>query len=178
MVSSSNWIKSMFASRKTPAKRTRPSTSPVLWNIFVSMNSPLWNSSRSNRNFSKVNDRVSVATFLFDWSSLICSPDEWNSDQVPPINIRVDLIKGDRAPPQVTLRIADRSLNVQAHALDVLLQNLEEIQTAEEKQAKKDRPIQLVPIDIHLTNVEMTLNVNQRWDTLLLLQDLSSLSSS
>ena len=177
MVSSSNWIKSMFASLKTPAKRTHPFTSPVLWNIFASMNSPHWNSSRSNRNYSKVNDRVSLATFPFDWSSWICSSDEWNTDQVPPINIRVDLIKGDRVPPQVTLRMADRSLNMHAHALDVLLQNLEEIQTAEEKQAKKDRPIQLVPIDIHLTNVEMTLNVSQRWDTLRL-QDSSSLSSS
>lgn len=92
----------------------------------------------------------------------MCSSDEWNSDQVPPIHIRVDLIKGDRVPPQVTLRIADRSLNMYAHALDVLLRNLEEIQTAEEKHVKKDRPVRLIPIDIHLTNVQMTLNVNQR----------------
>ena len=84
--------------------------------------------------------------------------DELNSDQVPPINIRVDLPKGDPALPEVTLRIRDRSLSVHAHALEVLVQNLEEIQTAEEKLVKKDRPIQIVPIDVHLTNVQLALH--------------------
>ena len=87
--------------------------------------------------------------------------DELNSDKVPPINIRIDFPKGESTSslPVVALKMQDRSIKTTSHALDILVQNLEEIFTAEEKLIRKGHPPKLPPIDMHLNNVQFTLEV-------------------
>ena len=94
----------------------------------------------------------------FSFSNL----DEYNNENVPPINIRIDLPKGDPQPPPpptVTVQVQDRSLVIASHALDVLAQNLEEILTPEEKLIRQNQPLKIVPLDIILKNVQVTLEV-------------------
>ena len=54
----------------------------------------------------------------------------------------------------------DRSLAISTHALDLLLQNLEELPECDEgKIIGKDQPNKLVPIDVDLSNVQLILEV-------------------
>jgi hypothetical protein len=86
--------------------------------------------------------------------------DEYNNENVPPINLRIDFPKGDSNPiPIVTIQLEDRTLVIASHALDVLQQNLEEVHTREEKSLRKNHPPQFMPIDVHLSNVQLTLGV-------------------
>ncbi len=87
--------------------------------------------------------------------------DELNNEKVPPINIRIDFPKGESKPslPQVTLQMQDRSLTTTSHALDILTQNLEEICPIEEKLIRQTQSPKLPPIDIHLNNIQFTLEV-------------------
>ncbi|CAF1314302.1 unnamed protein product [Adineta ricciae] len=96
------------------------------------------------------------------------NPDEYNNENVPPINIRIDLPKGDSLPPPpptVTVQVQDRSLVIANHALDVLAQNLEEILTPEEKLIRQNQPLKIVPLDIILKNVQFTLEFLQEYST-------------
>ncbi len=45
------------------------------------------------------------------------------------------------------------------HAIDVILENLEEIFTPEEKIIRLNQPPKIAPIDLHLTNVQLTLEL-------------------
>jgi hypothetical protein len=86
--------------------------------------------------------------------------DELNHENVPPINVRVDLPKdASKPPPIVTLQVQDRVLTITSHAIDVLTQNLEEIFTPEEKLIRQNQPLKLAPIDARLSNVELTVEV-------------------
>ena len=86
--------------------------------------------------------------------------DELNNENVPPINVRIDFPKHQLSSlPVITLCIQERSLTIASHALDIILRNLEEIFTPEEKLLRKDRPRKLAPINIHLNNVHLRLNV-------------------
>ncbi len=86
--------------------------------------------------------------------------DEFNDENVSPINLRIDLPKGEsNSLPIVTIKIEDRTLGIAAHAIDVLLQNLEEVHTHEEKNLRKNHPHKFLPIDVHLNNVQLSLNV-------------------
>jgi hypothetical protein len=85
--------------------------------------------------------------------------DEFNNENVPPINIRIDLPKSEiPSPPILTLQIQDRSLKTTSHAIDVISQILEEMLTPEEKIIRSQSP-KLAPIDIYLNNVQITLEV-------------------
>ena len=87
--------------------------------------------------------------------------DPLNDANVPPIQIRIDFLKGETSSsPTITVQMQDRSLPVSTHALELLLQNLEEIPECEEGMAiRKDQPKKLVPIDVDLRNVQFTLEV-------------------
>ncbi|CAF4371835.1 unnamed protein product, partial [Rotaria sp. Silwood2] len=86
------------------------------------------------------------------------NPDEYNTENVPPINVRIDFPKSELSPPPIiTLHIQDRSLKVASHAIDVISQNFEEMLTSEEKILRENQPIKTAPIDIHLNNVQFTL---------------------
>ncbi len=86
--------------------------------------------------------------------------DEFNNENVPPINIRIDFPKGEiPSLPILTLQIQDRSLTMTSHAIELLLQNLEQIFTPEEKLIRRNRPPKIVPLDVHLNNVQITLEV-------------------
>ncbi|CAF4699612.1 unnamed protein product [Rotaria sp. Silwood1] len=86
------------------------------------------------------------------------NPDEDNNENVSPINLRIDFPKSELSPPPiVTLHIQDRSLTIASHAIDVITQNFEEILTNEEKILRENQPLKIVPIDIHLNNVHLTL---------------------
>lgn len=84
--------------------------------------------------------------------------DELNDANVSPVNLRIDFPKGE-SPPIVTVKLEDRVLGFATHALDVIIENLEEIHTAEEKRFRKTHPRKFVPIDIHLKNVQLALAV-------------------
>jgi len=86
--------------------------------------------------------------------------DEFNNENVPPINLRIDFPKGESSSlPIITVKIEDRTLGIATHAIDVLLQNLEEIHTREEKNLGKTHSHKFIPIDIHLNNVQLSLKV-------------------
>ncbi len=86
--------------------------------------------------------------------------DEYNDENVPPINIRVDIPKDEpNAPPIITIKLEDRALVLTSHALDILQENLEEVHTSEEKSLRKKQAPQNIPIDIYLRNVQLTLAV-------------------
>lgn len=86
--------------------------------------------------------------------------DPFNNENVSPINIRIDLPKG-QGPllPTATLQIQNRSLATTTHALDILAQNLDEIFTPEQKIARRKQPPKILPLDIHLNNLQITLEV-------------------
>ncbi len=98
---------------------------------------------------------------FFNLIYLFLPIDEFNNENVPPINVRIDFTKGEFPPPPpfVTLKIQDRSLRTTSHAIDVLTQNLEEIFAAEEKLIRQNQSPKLVPIDLHLNNLQLTLEV-------------------
>lgn len=78
------------------------------------------------------------------------------------MNLRIDFPKGQSgSPPIITIRVEDRTLPVAMHAVDVILQNLEEIHTTEEKSFRKGHSHKFVPIDVHLKNVQLLLKVNR-----------------
>ncbi|CAF3619670.1 unnamed protein product [Rotaria sordida] len=84
------------------------------------------------------------------------SPDKLNNENAPPINMRVDFSKDKSSSlPSVTIKIKNRILAIATHALDILVQNLEEVRTSEEKSLRKNRPQKSVPIDVHLNNVQL-----------------------
>ena len=86
--------------------------------------------------------------------------DENNNANTPPINLRIDFPKGDSSPlPIVTIQVEDRTLSIPTHAIDVLVQNLEEIHTREEKSLRRTHTPKFVPIDVHLNNVQLSLGV-------------------
>lgn len=93
-------------------------------------------------------------------------PDKVNDENVLPIKLRLDFTKGDEHPPPIlTIKLHDRSLMTTTHSIDVILQNLEEIHTDEEKSLRKSRPKKLIPIDLHLTNVQMILEMINEFAT-------------
>ncbi len=78
-----------------------------------------------------------------------------------PINLRIDFPKGEsHSPPIVAVQMEDRTLTIATHAIDILLQNLEEVHTLEEKKFRKTHSNIFVPIDVHLNNVQFSLDVN------------------
>ena len=85
--------------------------------------------------------------------------DELNNEDVPPIAVRIDFAKGQSPspPPHVTVQMENRSLATNSHVLEVLSQNLEEIFTEEEKLARQNQPPNSPPIDVHLKNIQITL---------------------
>ncbi len=86
--------------------------------------------------------------------------DEFNNENVPPINLRIDFPKGESSsPPIITIKIEDRTFGIATHAIDVLLENLEEIHTREEKSLGKTHAHEFIPIDVHLNNVQLSLKV-------------------
>ncbi|CAM4823866.1 unnamed protein product [Rotaria magnacalcarata] len=85
------------------------------------------------------------------------SPDELNNENVPPINLRLDFPKSKESPPTITIHLQDRLLVITSHAIDVLSQNLEEIFTVEERILRENLPPKLIPIEIQLNNVQITL---------------------
>ena len=86
--------------------------------------------------------------------------DDFNDKNVPPINIRINFPKGQPdSKPTVTVQLENRTLSIATHAIDILLQNLEEIHTREEKSLRKQRPNKFTPIDIHLNNLQILLDV-------------------
>ncbi|CAF0946667.1 unnamed protein product [Adineta steineri] len=94
------------------------------------------------------------------------SPDEFNNENVPPVNIRIDFPKGETSsPPIVTIKIEDRVIGVAMHALDIILQNMEEIHTNEEKSLRKKRSNKFVPIDVYLKNIELSLKLAHEYAT-------------
>jgi len=96
-------------------------------------------------------------------SSFFFSQDEYNNENVPPINVRIDFTKGEfpPPPPMVTVKLQDRTLITTDHTVEVLTQNLEEIFTLEQKLIRQTQPVKLPPIDVHLTNVKFTLKVQK-----------------
>ncbi|CAF4212990.1 unnamed protein product, partial [Rotaria magnacalcarata] len=80
------------------------------------------------------------------------SPDEFNNENVPPINLRLDFPKSKESPPTITVHLQDRLLVMTSHAIDVLSQNLEEIFTVEERILRENLPPKLIPIEIQLNN--------------------------
>ncbi|CAF4542304.1 unnamed protein product, partial [Rotaria sp. Silwood2] len=93
-------------------------------------------------------------------------PDEFNNENVPPINIRIDIPKGKSSPlPIVTIKLENRILAMTTHALDIILQNLEEIRTIEEKILRKNRPHKSVPINIDLNNIQLSLEPVHEYPT-------------
>ncbi|CAF1100558.1 unnamed protein product [Rotaria sordida] len=86
------------------------------------------------------------------------NPDEYNNENVPSINVRIDFPKSELLPPPIiTLRIQDRSLKITSHAIDVISKNLEEIFTNEEKILRENQPLKIPSLDIHLNNVQLTV---------------------
>jgi len=87
-------------------------------------------------------------------------PDELNNENVPPINIRIDFPKDESNPPAIiTLQIEDRTLAITSHAIDIIQQNLEE------KSLQKTDAQKCLPIDIHLTNVQLSLDLIDEYST-------------
>lgn len=106
------------------------------------------------------NERPGKSLFFFDFSTIPFVLDKVNDENVLPIELRLDFPKGDEHPPPIlTIKLHDRSLMTTTHSIDMILQNLEEIHTDEEKSLRKSRPKKLIPIDLHLTNVQMILEV-------------------
>lgn len=86
--------------------------------------------------------------------------DEDENKTAPSINLRIDFPKGDSTPPaNVTIQVDNRTLSIASHAIDILLQNLEEIHTREEKSLRRARPHKFIPIDVYLNNVQLSMNV-------------------
>jgi hypothetical protein len=99
-------------------------------------------------------------SFCFFVKNLFLFLDEFNDENVPPINIRIDFPKSESSSlPTVTVQLEDRTLAIASHSIDVLLQNLEEIHTGEEKSIQKTHPHKFLPIDVHLNNVQLSLEV-------------------
>ena len=59
----------------------------------------------------------------------------------------------------VTVQLENRTISIASHAIDILVQNLEEIHTSEEKSLRRNRPHKFMPLDIHLNNTQLSLNV-------------------
>ena len=96
----------------------------------------------------------------FKYISIILLIDEYNNENVPAIDVRIDFPQGDsKPPPVVTVKAENRTIGIATHAIDVILQNLEEVHTREEKSLRKSRPHTFVPIDVHLNNVQLSLEV-------------------
>ena len=91
--------------------------------------------------------------------------DELNDANVSPVNLRIDFPKGE-SPPIVTVKIEDRVLGFATHALDIIIDNLEEIHTNEEKRFRKNHERKFIPIDIHLKNVQLALAVHRNKNNL------------
>ena len=88
------------------------------------------------------------------------SLDEHNDASVPPVLLRVDFPKGQNSPPpNVTVKAQDRTVAIATHAVDIILQTLEEIHTSEEKQFRRSRAKKFVPIDADLHNIQLSLEV-------------------
>lgn len=86
--------------------------------------------------------------------------DEHNDASVPPVLLRVDFPKGQNSPPpHVTVKAQDRTVAIATHAIDIILQTLEEIHTPEEKQFRRSRSKKFVPIDADLHNIQLSLEV-------------------
>ncbi|UJR30291.1 hypothetical protein I4U23_017829 [Adineta vaga] len=85
-------------------------------------------------------------------------PDEFNDANVLPVNVRIDFPKGE-SPPIVTVKIEDRTFGFTTHSLDIILENLEEIHTNEEKRFRKNHSHKFIPIDVHVKNVQLVLKL-------------------
>lgn len=116
---------------------------------------------QSDQNYSKMNVLVcGISEVFFLDNRRLFFLDEDNNVNIPPINLRLDFPKGDSTPPSmVTIRLENRTLSIASHAIDILLQNLEEIHTSQEKSLRRKRPHKFIPLDIHLNNTQLSLNV-------------------
>lgn len=61
--------------------------------------------------------------------------------------------------PTVTVQAKNRILSIASHAIDVLVQNLDEVHTREEKRLRKTHPLKFIPIDVRLNDIQVSLNV-------------------
>ncbi|CAF3325657.1 unnamed protein product [Rotaria socialis] len=95
------------------------------------------------------------------------SPDKCNNDSVPPIDVRIDFPKGkSNSLPIITIKIENRTFAMTNHAIDILSKNLEEIRTIEEKRLRQSQPQKTPTIDIHLDNVQFSLEIAQEYSTI------------
>ncbi|CAF4550593.1 unnamed protein product [Rotaria sp. Silwood1] len=104
----------------------------------------------------------SIKPKLFENESL----DELNNENIRPINIRIDVPKGKSNPlPIITIKIENRLFSMATHALGVLVQNLQEVRTSEEKTLRKSRSPKSIPIDIDLNNVQLSFELVHEYST-------------
>jgi hypothetical protein len=92
--------------------------------------------------------------------------DEFTCEHVPPVDIRIDFVQGDPSPPpRVTLKMFDRSLSIESRAIDILLKTFDGIPMInnddDDDDNRKQKTKKQLPVNVHLGNVQFTVNVGQ-----------------
>jgi hypothetical protein len=95
-------------------------------------------------------------------STMFVVLDEMSTENDWPILIRVNLSRhGSRSAPVVTVKLEHRHMSIGLQAIDILLKNLEQIPTDDEKKFERARRKRYIPLVVHLNDLRLSVEVNR-----------------